>query len=63
MDVDPNAESFAENERGACDAILAYDPETRAVIERAFEKDLFTFEKLAAIASKLWVKNEVVPGE
>lgn len=55
VDVIPG-QAFAENECRLCDAVIARNPETGAVFELAFDKDMLTWEQLEAIARSIFVK-------
>ena len=45
--------SFVSNERFPCDAVVAYDPETLAIIEIVFDQGVLTHEQLVEIARSI----------
>ncbi|MBO4562216.1 MAG: M56 family metallopeptidase, partial [Clostridia bacterium] len=53
---DVPGESFAEHETRICDAVIARNPETGAVFELVFDKDMLTREQLEAIARSIHVE-------
>ncbi|MBR6007160.1 MAG: hypothetical protein IK064_05980 [Clostridia bacterium] len=52
VDVIPG-QVMAQNERFTCDAIIAYEPETLAIIEIVFDQGLLTHEQLVEIARSI----------